>query len=104
LNALSDDTAFMATFQLERADGAYVFDGYDSGNTSQNTLIKGNAIWKDQDNTYLYPLTDASGATIYTKNTLAPQLWLCVDTYCVVGQERFKYVSKGSPDGSQANY
>jgi hypothetical protein len=26
-NALSDDTSFMATFQLERGDGGYVFDG-----------------------------------------------------------------------------
>jgi hypothetical protein len=101
-NSLSDDTSFIATFQLERGSSGYTFDGYTS-NGSVNTLIKGDARWKAENNTYLFPLTDAAGQTLLTvRNIQAPQLWLCKDTYCLVKANAFEYVMKGSPPGSQA--
>jgi hypothetical protein len=101
-NALSDDTSFMATFQLERGDSGYVFDGYTS-NGSLNTLIKGDAKWKGDQDTYLYPFTDAAGNTLPQRNIQAPQLWLCRDTFFAVRAGEFAYYMNGSPPGSQLN-
>jgi hypothetical protein len=100
-NSLSDDTSFMATFQLERGDAGYVFDGYNSSG-SVNTLIKGDARYKETQNTYLFPFTNAAGQVIISQpNIQAPQLWLCKDTYFRVKANAFEYVMKGSPAGSQ---
>jgi hypothetical protein len=99
LNSLSDDTAFFSTFELERGDAGYAFDGYNS-NGSVNTLLKGNARYKGADNTYLYPFVDSAGQTILSQpNKHAPQLWLCRDTYCAVRPGRFQYFSRGTPPG-----
>jgi hypothetical protein len=101
LNCLSDDTAMMATFQLERGDSGYVFDGYVS-NGSVNTLIHGDSRHKGPNNTYQYPFVNAAGQTILSQpNTNPPQLWLCHDTWCRVKEGVFEYHGKDAPPGSQ---
>jgi hypothetical protein len=96
-NSLRDDTQFLATFQTERVDGGYVFDGYSSENANANVQLKGSAIYKGTDNTYLYPNVNLDGSVILTPNGQYAQLWLCKDTWFSVGINHLKYHLKGTP-------
>jgi hypothetical protein len=103
LNALSDDTAFIATFQTERGDSAYVFDGLDSRGENITVLLKGESKYKGVNNTYFYPLVDATGQTILTPNPCFPQYWGCADKWWHVAPGSVEWHDRDYPPGSQIN-
>jgi hypothetical protein len=91
-NSLRDDTQFLATFQTERVDSGYTFDGYSSANANANVQLKGSAIHKDfPKNTYLYPFTDSTGAVVFAVNHqyLFKRLTFGIPEKCIQGYPGF---------------
>ena len=90
-NTRIDDTDFMANFSLERSQGGHVFDGF---STSQpvNVELRFNPVVTGANDVYYIP--DPVTPDVHPP---APELWLCRDTYFVLGAGRFNYVSVGAP-------
>ena len=95
-NCLSDNTAFMWNVQLERSGAGYCYDGFDSNGLNIPIQIRCQPIYSGDNDTYYN--VDADGAT----HPPQIQMWLCRDTYFITTTGAMKYVSTGSPEGSQA--
>ena len=96
-NCLSDCTGFMWNVQLERGSAGYCFDGFDSDGLNVPVQIRGQPIVMGKNDTYY---------NVNPEGTLHPpqiQMWLCRDTYFIVKTGVMKYVSVGSPRGSQSD-
>jgi hypothetical protein len=98
-NSLADDTAFLASFQTERADGGFVYDGISTGNENAAITIKGVPIYGGDNDTYHYPRCQLNGQVIYQANGCAPQLWIDKDTFWLIGPDQCKYMLRGTPAG-----
>jgi len=90
-NAIHDNTDFMCNFSLERSQGGSVFDGFTTS-TPVNVKLGFNPIYTGNNDVYYIP--DPTNTALHPP---APQLWLCRDTFWVLGNKMLKYVNKGAP-------
>ena len=90
-NSREDNTDFMANFSTERAQGGYVFDGF-STNSPVNVELRFAPVVSGANDVYYIP--DSTTPTVHPP---APELWLCRDTYWIMGAGRLQYVKNGSP-------
>ena len=72
----TDNTSFMITFQLERSNGGYVFDGVDSGTETVPITLRGTPIYPGNSDTYYNP--DPTNLLVCPPH---PELWICTDTF-----------------------
>ena len=80
-NCRADGTSFGINFQLERANGGYVFDGVDFGNISVPVTFRGKPMFKGVNDTYYNYLVNDDGTVDTAHHPPPPELWLCQDTY-----------------------
>jgi len=90
-NTIHDNSDFMCNISLERSQGGHVFDGY-STSTGVNTKLKFTPLFTGNNDVYYIP--DPTNTAIHPP---APQLWMCRDTFWVLGPGTLQYVNKGSP-------
>ena len=86
----------MWNVQLERSGAGYCYDGFDSNGLNIPIQIRGQPIYSGENDTYYN--VDADGTT----HPPQIQMWLCRDTYFIATTGSMRYVSTGSPEGSQA--
>lgn len=90
-NTRMDDTDFALTFSTERSQGGYVFDGLTT-ESSVNTELRFSPVVSGPNDVYYIP-----DPAVPTMHPPAPELWICNDSYWVVGPKTLKYVTSGSP-------
>jgi len=90
-NTIHDNTDFMCNFSLERSQGGSVFDGFNTANPV-NVKLQFNPVYSGNNDMYYIP--DSTDTALHSP---APQVWLCKDTYWVLGLGEVHYVNKGAP-------
>jgi len=90
-NTIYDNSDFMCNFSLERSQGGHVFDGYTTS-AGVNTKLKFGPLFSGANDVYFIP--DPANPGIHPPS---PELWMCRDTFWVLGNKSIQYVNKGSP-------
>lgn len=90
-NTIHDNTDFMCNFALERSQGGSVFDGFTT-NTPVNVKLSFNPLYSGANDVYYLP--DSTNSALHPP---APQIWLCRDTFWILGLGEIHYVNKGAP-------
>ncbi|MDE7430744.1 MAG: hypothetical protein K2N34_02340 [Lachnospiraceae bacterium] len=90
-NCRSDGTSFGINFQLERSNAGYVFDGLDTGSTSITVTFRGQPMFSGENDTY-YNFEEGL-------HPVAPEAWICSDTYFVWSVKGVQYHPNGIPEG-----
>jgi len=85
-NSREDNTDFMANFAMERSNGGYVMDGF-STNSPVNVELRFNPVNAGANDVYYIP--DPADPTAHP---IAPELWICNETYFIMSPSGIKYV------------
>ena len=80
----TDNTSFLMTFQLERSNGGYVFDGVDSGTATVPITLRGTPLYPGKTDTYFYP--DPTENNVHPP---PPELWICTDTFFILQPKEY---------------
>jgi len=91
VNTSFDNTDFMCNFSLERSQGGSVFDGFTT-TTPVNVKLSFNPVFAGANDVYYQP--DPNNVNAHPPS---PQLWLCRDTFWVLGLGEVHYMNKGTP-------
>jgi len=91
VNTSFDNTDFMCNFSLERSQGGSVFDGFTT-TTNVNVKLSFNPVFAGANDVYYQP-----DPTNVNAHPPSPQLWLCRDTFWVLGLGEVHYMNKGIP-------
>lgn len=93
-NCRDDATSFGINFQMERSNGGYVFDGFDSDGSTVTVNFRGHPAYPGQQtDTYYY--IDGEANT----HPMPPEAWLCSDTYWIWTANGIEYKNARAPAG-----
>ena len=90
-NTSFDNTDFMCNFALERSQGGSVFDGFNT-TTAVNVKLQFNPVYSGANDVYYLP--DSTNTSLHPPGV---QVWLCRDTFWVLGLGEVHYMNKGTP-------
>jgi hypothetical protein len=99
-NTLRDATSFLFNVETERSGAGYCFDGLDSKGQNVNIELVGMPIHTGVNDTY-YNCGPASNPTAI--HPVAPQLWICKDTFFIVNRRGMWYKLDETPRGTQTD-
>jgi predicted secreted protein len=96
-NSLSDDTSYLAQFQTERSDGAFIVDGINSHGQNVPIELIGVPKYTGPNDTYYIP---RAGGPV---NSFKPILMECRDTFWVLDLNGLHYFEDKTPRDSQTD-